>query len=223
MWWLVMLLKCCLQSWVHWFANCQTQNLAKTICCRKKHGKNPSIQLSPFKRAPFKGKWHKPCKSKAMCMHLKWNQCIHVCLSVWARCIFLAVAFSWMQWRDSSSSSWSKGGLCDDERLVDLQLAHYPFSSYTCFSADNLVQDETACHDCDVFRWNIFMAANTKYKRGLYFLQKGWEIESTLKQTNWIQLRLPIKPIICWNSDNQNFKTLWRGEASNKRPSKQSI
>ena len=88
MWWLVMLLKCCLQSWVHWFANCQTQNLAKTICCRKKHGKNPSIQVSPFKGAPFKGKWHKPCKSKAMCMHLKWNQCIHVCLCVWAGCIF---------------------------------------------------------------------------------------------------------------------------------------
>ena len=38
---------------------------------------------------------------------------------------------------------------------------------------EDLIQDETAYHDCDVFRWNIFIAANTKYKTGLYFLQKG--------------------------------------------------
>ena len=39
---------------------------------------------------------------------------------------------------------------------------------------EDLIQDETD-QDCDVFRWNIFMAANTKFKTGLYFLQKGGE------------------------------------------------
>ena len=174
MWWLVMLLKCCLQSCVHCFANCQTQNLAKTICCRKKHGKNPSIQLSLLKGTHSKGNDISKAKPYVHALQMEpMHTCVVVCLS---RMHFFAVAFSWMQWRDSSSS-WSKGGLCDDERLVALQLAHYPFSSYTCFStlSRRLVQDETAYHDCDVFRWNIFMAANTKYKTGLYFLQKGWE------------------------------------------------
>ena len=176
MWWLVMLLKCCLQSCVHCFANCQTQNLAKTICCRKKHGKNPSIQLSPFKRAPFKGKWHKPCKSKAMCMHLKWNQCIHVCLSVWAGCIFSQLLSVGCSGEIAAAAEVKAVSAMMNAWLLLNWLTtlsrHTPASQ---LYQEDLIQDETAYHDCDVFRWNIFMAANTKYKTGLYFLQKGWE------------------------------------------------
>ena len=219
MWWLVMLLKCCLQSCVHCFANCQTQNLAKTICCRKKHGKNPSIQLSPFKRAPFKGKWHKPCKSKAMCMHLKWNQCIHVCLSVWAGCIFSQLL--------SVGCSGEIAAAAEVKAVSAMMNAWLLFNWLTTLSRHTPASQQTTwfkmkqritivMYFAGIYSWQQIQ--NTK--QGCIFCKRD---ESTLKQTNWIQLRLPIKPIICWNSDNQNFKTLWRGEASNERPSKQSI
>ena len=44
---------------------------------------------------------------------------------------------------------------------------------------EDLIQDETADQDFDVFRWNIFIAANTK--QGCIFYNGD---ESTLKQTN---------------------------------------
>ena len=214
-----MLLKCCLQSLVHWFANCQTQNLAKTICCRKKHGKNPSIQLSPFKRAPFKGKWHKPCKSKAMCMHLKWNQCIHVCLCVWAGCIFSQLL--------SVGCSGEIAAAAEVKAVFAMMNAWLLFNWLTTLSRHTPASQQTTwfkmkqritivMYFAGIYSWQQIQST----KQGCIFCKRD---ESTLKQTNWIQLRLPIKPIICWNSDNQNFKTLWRGEASNKRPSKQSI